>query len=163
MKISAYWLGAFGIPGLSEKNRVVAAVHGGAAETKSMDRFNAFRLSGGPFAAEAMDIRRPNYPGAFYENTRVAKYLLANLEYRREIFFFLFLHIRGTFIWADHETIVASNQIGFKQATGGSGSVALTTGFFWNSQIFLQYAMDSGFLRDGETGSTVTLLWSKSF
>ncbi len=162
-QLAGYTLGAFGIPGLSQKNRFVAAFHFGLAEKKRTDRYNAFRFTGGPFATEADDLRRPNYPGAFFQNTRVADYALVNLEYRREIFFFLYFHVRSTFAWAERETVVDVNQIGFKSASGQSYSAALTSGFFWNSQLFLQYAWDSGYLRDGKSGSTISLLWSKAF
>ncbi len=65
--------------------------------------------------------------------------------------------------WADRETIVASNQIGFVSKTGQAASIGLTTGFFWNSQIYIEYAWDTGFLRDGTAGSALQVLWSKSF
>ena len=163
LKFSAYWMGVFGIPGLSEKNRVLVTVHGGGADKKSIDRYNAFRLSSGIFVSETDDLPRLNYPGALYYQTLVSDYLLMNLEYRRELLFFLYLHLRGTFIWADRATIIGSNQIGFKRADGQTASAALTTGFFWSSQIYLEYAHDSGFLRDGKPGNSLMLIWSKSF
>ena len=86
--LSGYLVGAFGIPGLSEKNRLVASVHGGFMDKKSADRYNVFRLDGGPFAQETDDLRRPNYPGALNNVTLVSKYLLINLEYRRDSFLF---------------------------------------------------------------------------
>ena len=161
--LSGYVMGAFGIPGLSEKNRVVASVHGGMIDKKSADRYNAFRLDGGPFAEETDDISRPNYPGALDYLTIVSQYLLVNLEYRRELLPFLYLELRGTFIWGDRSTIIRVNQIGFKSDNGQTAAIALTSGFLWNSQLYLEYAWDTGFLRNGKPGSSVTLLWSKSF
>jgi hypothetical protein len=161
--LSGYLVGAFGIPGLSEKNRLVASVHGGFMDKKSADRYNVFRLDGGPFAQETDDLHRPNYPGALDTVTLVSKYLLINLEYRRELFPFLYLELRGAFIWGDRATIIASNQIGFKNDNGQTGAIALTTGFLWKSQVYLEYAWDTGFLRDGKAGSSLTLFWSKSF
>jgi hypothetical protein len=160
---AGYLLGAFGIPGLSEKNRVMASIHGGFIDTKNADRFNAFRLSGGAFAEESDDFRRPNYPGALDYETIVSKYLLLNMEYRRELLPFLYLHLRGSFIWADRSTVIGLNQIGFKSENGQSASVAVTTGFLWTSRIYLEYAWDSGFLRGGKPGSSITLQWAKSF
>ncbi|HSR10863.1 MAG TPA: porin [Thermodesulfobacteriota bacterium] len=162
-QFAAYAFSVMGIPGFSEKNRFLASLHVGVTDTTSTDRYNAFRLTGGPFAAEALDLRRPNYPGALYGNTRVANYTLANFEYRRELLFFLYLHLRATFIWAQREVVKDVNQIGFKSHTGQNVSAAVTTGFFWGSQIFLQAAWDSGFLRDGVTGTTFTVMWSKAF
>ncbi len=161
--LSGYVLGAFGIPGLSEKNRILASVHGGWIDRKSADRYNAFRLNGGPFAQEADDIPRPNYPGALDPWAIVSKYLLVNLEYRRELLPFLYLELRGTFIWGDRSTVIAGNQIGFKSDTGQTASIALTSGFLWKSQLYIEYAWDTGFLRNGKPGSSVTVLWSKSF
>ncbi len=161
--LSGYVLGAFGIPGLSEKNRVLASVHGGMIDQKSADRYNAFRLDGGPFAFEADDIPRPNYPGALDFETIVSRYVLLNLEYRRELLPFLYLELRGAFIWADRSTVIRVNQIGFKSDSGQTASVAVTSGFLWKSQLYIEYAWDTGFLRNGRSGSTLTLLWSKLF
>jgi len=159
--LSGYALGAFGIPGLSEKNRVLASVHGGWIDRKSADRYNAFRLEGGPFADEADDIPRPNYPGALDPWAIVSKYLLINLEYRRELLPFLYLELRGSFIWGDRSTIIGRNQIGFKSDNGQTAVIALTSGFFWKSVLYIEYAWDTGFLRNGKPGSSVNLLWSK--
>jgi hypothetical protein len=159
--LSGYALGAFGIPGLSEKNRVLTSLHGGLIDKKGADRYNAFRLSGGPFAQEADDLCRPNYPGAL--DTIVSEYLMVNLEYRRELLPFLYLQLRGTFIWTDRSTVIGLNQIGFKGDSGQTASMAVTTGFLWNSQLYIEYARDTGFLRDGKPGSSLTLLWCKSF
>jgi hypothetical protein len=161
--LSGYAMGAFGIPGLSEKNRVLASIHGGFIDKKNADRYDAFRLSGGAFAEEADDLRRPNYPGATEDKTIVSKYLILNIEYRRELLPILYLQLRGTFIWADRSTIIGSNQIGFKNDNGQVASVALTSGFFWNSRVYIEYAWDTGFLRNGKPGSTMTLLWAISF
>ena len=161
--LSGYLAGAFGIPGLSEKNRLVAGVHGGFMDRKSADRYNVFRLDGGPFAQETDDLHRPNYPGALDTVTLVSKYLLINLEYRRELLPFLYLELRGAFIWGDRAAIIASNQIGFKSDSGQTAAIALTSGFLWKSQLYIEYAWDTGFLRDGKAGSSLTLVWSKSF
>jgi hypothetical protein len=48
--LSGYVMGAFGIPGLLEKNRVFASIHGGFIDQKSADRYDTFRLFGGAFA-----------------------------------------------------------------------------------------------------------------
>ena len=162
-KLSAYWLGVFGIPGLSEENRFLVTVHGGLADRKSVDRYNAFRLSSGLFVSEADDLPRPDYPGALIYQALVSDYLLVNLEYRRELFFFMYLHLRGTFIWADGAIVIGSNQIGFTSTNGQAASVGLTTGFFWDSQLYLESAWDSGFLRNGKPGASMMLIWAKSF
>lgn len=161
--LTAYWVGAFGIPGLSEKNRILGGIHIGISKANQMDRFNAFRFVTGPFAAETDEIPKPNYPGALYNELTASEYVLVDILYRRELLFFTFLHLRSSFIWANRGTVIASNQIGYKSRAGENLSAALTTGFFWKSQLFLQYAWDSGFLRDGKTGSIITLMLSKPF
>jgi hypothetical protein len=160
---SGYLGGAFGIPGLSEKNRLIASIHGSYMGNQSADRYNAIRLDGGPFAQEADDLARPNYPGALDTLTLVSKYLLLNLEYRRELLPFLYLELRGALIWGDRSTIIALDQIGFKSDKGQTAAIAVTSGFLWKSQLYIEYAWDTGFLRDGKAGSSVMFLWSKSF
>ena len=160
---SGYLAGAFGIPGLSEKDRLFASVHGSYMDKKTADRYNVFRLDGGPFAQEAEDIARPNYPGALGTVTLVSKHLLINLEYRRELLPFLYIELRSALIWGDRATMIALNQIGFKSDHGETAAIAVTSGFFWKSQVYIEYAWDTGFLRDGRAGSSVTLVWSKSF
>jgi len=88
---------------------------------------------------------------------------MVNLEYRRELLPFLYLQLRGTFIWADRSTVIGLNQIGFKSDNGQTASMAVTSGFLWESQLYIEYAWDTGFLRNGKPGSSVTLLWTKSF
>jgi len=68
-----------------------------------------------------------------------------------------------TFIWGDWSTVIRVTQIGFKSDTGQTAAIALTSGFLWKSQLYIEYAWDTGFLRNGKPGSSVTLLWSKLF
>ena len=43
-------------------------------------------------------------------------------------------------------------------------SVALTTGFLWESQLYFEFDHDiRGAFRGGDSGSTFLLLWNKSF
>lgn len=163
VKGAAYLMGAGGIPGLSEKNRFLVALHVGLADTKRIDRYNAFWLGGGPFFSETDELYHPNVPAALFNTTIASSYVVSNVEYRRELLFFLYLHLRGTFTWADRAVVIAGNQVGFRDAVGETGSVGLTSGLFWNSQVYVQYAWDSGLLRDGESGSSVQMLFSKSF
>ena len=79
----------------------------------------------------------PTIRGVLFDKTLVSRYLLTNLEYRRELLSFMYLHLRSTFIWADRETIIGGNQIGFKSDNGQSASVGLMSGFFWNSRNYL--------------------------
>jgi hypothetical protein len=42
-------------------------------------------------------------------------------------------------------------------------SVAATSGFFWKSQLYLEYAYNDGRMIRPESGHGVVIGWSKSF
>ncbi len=161
-QFSGYFMDVFGIPGMSEKNRILFSLHGGTADRKSVDRFNAFRIGGGPLPGETDDLSRPDYPGTLFNEILVSDYTLANLEYRRELTFFMYLHLRGSFIWASRMGLSDADQVVFNNGNGVAVTLGLDTGFFWNSEIYLGYSWDSGFIRNGEPGSGFILTWNKS-
>jgi hypothetical protein len=163
VQFSGYLMGVTGIPWLSEKNRMLASLHGGIAKQLSVDRFNAFSIGGGPLQGETDDLNRPNYPGTMFNQIYVSDYLLAALEYRRELAFFLYLHLRGSFIWADQAAVSSTNQVIFKSSKGQAATIGLDSGFLWNSLIYFDYSWDSGFIRDGKSGSAFILTWNKAF
>jgi len=165
LQFSGYVMGVGGIPGLSEKNRILASLHGGVTKKTSADRFNAFSIGGGPLPGESDDLARPDYPGTMFNQIYVASYALAVLEYRRELTFFMYLHLRGSFIWAEEAaaSIATTDQFEFKDRNGYNTLVGLDTGFLWNSEVYLAYSWDSGFIRNGESGSGIILTWNKSF
>ena len=163
LQFSGYVMGVGGVPGLSEKNRILVSIHGGTADKNSVDRFNAFAIGGGPLPGETDDLNRPEYPGTMFNQILVANYALATLEYRRELTFFMYLHLRGSFIWADQSAATSSNQVVFKSNNGQAATIGLDSGFLWNSEIYLAYSWDSGFIRNGEPGSGLILTWNKSF
>lgn len=162
MKFSGYLSGAAAIPGLSERNRLLASVYGGFAPGHHLDRFSAFRIGGGPFPSENVDLIRHPYPGAVFNQFYVSDYAIGTAEYRRELFFFLYLHLRETLVWANRN-IFSSPQQRFSEAKGGAFSVGLTSGFFWQSQLYLEYTRDDGILRNGVSGNSLLVLWSKIF
>ncbi len=163
LQFSGYIMGAAGIPGLSEKNRVFVSVHGGTTDPKSVDRYNAFRIGGGPLPYETDDLYRPDYPGTRFNVISVSNYALTAVEYRRELNFFMYLHLRGSFIWADQADVTGLNQGGFKKSNGQAATIGLDSGFFWDSSIYLEYSWDSGFIRNGRAGSGLLVMWNKSF
>lgn len=162
---SGYLMGVFGIPGLSEKDRVLMSIHGGGMDKKSSDRYNCFRIGGGPLPGESDDLYRPDYPGTMFNNILVSNYVMGAVEYRRELTFFMYLHLRETFIWADRSTVTNPNpiQFGFKSDNGYATTIGIDTGFFWNSALYLDYSWDSGFIRNGKSGSGLILTWNKAF
>jgi len=163
IQFNGYIMGVSGIPGLSEKNRVLFSIHGGITPQKSADRYNAITIGGGPLPGESDDLYRPDYPGTMFNQVLVADYALVALQYRREIASFLYLHLRETFIWADRAAVTDTNKFLFKNTIGAATTIGLDTGFFWNSSLYLGYSWDSGFIRNGKPGSGLILTWSKSF
>ncbi|MDA8431152.1 MAG: porin [Geobacteraceae bacterium] len=163
LQLNGYLAAAGGIPGLSDQNRIFVSLHGGITPRKSADRFNAISIGGGPLPVESDDLCRPIYPGTMFNTVFVSNYALANLEYRRELTFFMYLHLRETLIWADRAAVTAANQFLFKSSTGAATTVGLGSGFFWNSEVYLGYSWDSGFVRNGKQGSGLILAWYKSF
>lgn len=162
-QLSGYLMGVGGIPGLSERDRFLFSIHGGTTPKSSADRFNAIRLGGGPLPGETDDLYRPDYPGTLFNEVLVTNYALAAIEYRREITFFLYLHLRESVIWADRATLFETNEFLFKSKTGAATTIGIDTGFFWDSEVYLAYSWDSGFIRNGKPGSGIILTWNKSF
>lgn len=160
---TAYVMGVSGIPGLSEKNRIFFSVHAGATPRKTADRYNAISIGGGPLPNESDDLCRPDYPGTMFNQVLVSNYALAALEYRRELAFFLYLRLRETFIWAERAAVTDHNRFLFKSTTGAATTIGVDTGFFWDSSLYLGYSWDSGFIRNGKSGSGIILSWGKAF
>jgi hypothetical protein len=165
LKLSSYLIGATGIPYLSERHRFVGYLHAGFSPVGKLDRFSAFRVGSGPFPYESYDLYRVPYPGAFYNSFPVTDYVIATLEYRLELLFFMYLHLRGTFAWGANRPDFSSDGLNLRLSSTDSEafSVGLTSGFFKDSQLYLEYAYDTKLLRNGIGGSSFTVLWSKSF
>jgi hypothetical protein len=98
-----------------------------------------------------------------FNQVLVSKYALVALEYRRELAFFIYLHLRETFIWADRAAVTDTNRFMFESTLGAATTIGLDTGFFWNSALYLGYSWDTGFIRNGKSGSGLILTWNKSF
>lgn len=166
LKFSGYVIGATAIPGLSDRHRFVGYLHGGVSPMGKLDRFSAFRAGGGPFPNESDDLYRLPYPGALFNNFGVTDYVVGTLEYRLQLAFFLYLHLRGSFAWGGNRPEYDTTQglkLRLTSSDGQAFSVGLTSGFIADSQLYLEYSYDSKLLRNGRDGSSVMLLWSKSF
>jgi hypothetical protein len=162
LKLSGYVTVASGIPFLSEKNRLIMSLYGGVAPYGTLDRFSAFRIGGGPIPSESDDLDRLVFPGAMFSQFPATDYLLGALEYRREFFPFLYLHLRATqgrLTRAEFTNPQTMSTTG----TGEAFTVGLTSGFLWKSVLHVEYTYDTQFLRNGTSGGNVILLWSKSF
>jgi hypothetical protein len=166
LKFSGYVIRAMGIPGLSERHRFVGYLHGGVSPMGKLDRFSAFRAGGGPLPNESDDLYRLPYPGALFNNFGVTDYVVGTLEYRLQLAFFMYLHLRGSFAWGgnrpDYDT-TEGLRLRLTSSDGEAFSVGLTSGFIADSQLYLEYSHDSNLLRNGREGNSFMLLWSKSF
>src|SRR6185369_17014908 len=136
--------------------------YGGFAPYGTLDRFSTFRIGGGPIPSEADDLERQVFPGALFSQFPVAEYLIGALEYRREIYSFLYFHLRGTYAWVSRENFSPLRPGNFVNESGEALTAGLTSGFFGNSELHLEYTFDSKLLRSGSQGSNIILLWSKS-
>ncbi|CAH2032669.1 hypothetical protein [Trichlorobacter ammonificans] len=163
LKISGYGAAALPVPGLSERDRLIASVYGGFSPKAQLDRYSGFKIGGGPFPNESDDLWRTPYPGALFNQFTVADYVVGTLEYRRELQFFLYLHLRGTVAWINRDFQHAANFFAFEQERGEALSVGLTSGLPWDSTLYLEFSRDFGILRNGSSGSGLLLLWSKMF
>ena len=161
-KLSGYLNAVTGIPGLSEKNRLLFNFYGGFAPYGTLDRFSSFRIGGGPLPSETDDLYRQVYPGAMFNQFPVSEYLVGSAEYRRELLFFLYLHLRATYGWVNRQ-IFTTRRLKLLENSGEAYTAAIDSGFLWNSQLSLEYSYDTSILRNGQAGSTVTLIWSKGF
>lgn len=161
-KVSGYGVAALPMPWTSERNRLIASVYGGFSPNKNLDRYSGFRVGGGPFPNESDDLWRTPYPGAVFNQFTVADYVVGNLEYRRELLFFLYLHLRGTVAWINRD-YQRADRFRFEQDRGEAFSLGITTGMPWDSSMYLEFSRDFGILRNGRSGSGLMLLWSKAF
>ncbi|KAF0215620.1 MAG: hypothetical protein FD174_4068 [Geobacteraceae bacterium] len=162
VKVSGFLTAATKVPWLSERDRLIVSIHAGYSPGSTLDRFSAFRIGGGLYPNEAEDMRRPYYPGALYNQFPVTDYIVTNFEYRREILFCLFLHLRGTLISGKRPDF-QPDELELLKDRGEAFSLGITSGMPWKSQIYFEYAYDEEALRDDLSGSSFLVLWSKAF
>lgn len=162
-KLSGYLIAASPVPGLSERNRLIFSAHGGTPLSGELDRFSLFRIGGGPFFNESDDLMRSPYPGAQFNQFPTSDYILGTVEYRREFWPFLYLHLRSTLTWADRDLLSSPGSQEHDADLGKAYSVGITSGFFWDSVLYLEYSHDDGILRNRRSGDSALVLWSKPF
>lgn len=162
-QMEGHLVAATGVPGLSERNRLLISLYGGFTAQGRGDRFNAFRLDGAPFPSEQYDLAWPHYSGVIYDRVLARGYATATAGYRRELAFFLYLSTLGSYIWADRSSAVANDRVDFGEMHGAAATVALDSAFVWNSSLYLAWSWESGVMRNGRLGNGVTLIWNKLF
>jgi hypothetical protein len=160
-------LAAAGLPfGEPERHRLIASLYGGIG--KDLDRFSAFRLGGEPGGGEWEALARPAVAGAIFDEFFSRSYAVANLEYRYELLFFCYLHLRGQFAWLERARSAADGTADWEMNTLPALGAAVTCGAPWNSQLELAWNYNFGLLREdgGDSefgGHALTLAWSKEF
>ena len=126
----------------SERHRLLLAAYGGTGS--NLDRFSAFRLSGGSNAGDAETLARPVVPAAALDEIVSRGYGLATLEYRYEALLFLFLSARGTVARVDRPRFLEDGSVAQRTGWLNGVAVGVTSGFFWSSalEIFFERNFD---------------------
>jgi hypothetical protein len=136
--LSGYALAAIPLPLGDGRHRIFASVYAGTGS--NLDRFSAFRLSGGSNAGDYETIARPVLPAAGLDEIVSRGYVIASLEARAQLAFFLFLHLRGTLASVDRTVRDASGAPEQRTDSPNAVTLGLTSGFFWSSEIELSFS-----------------------
>ena len=139
--LSGYALAAFPLPIGDGRHRLLAAVYAGTGS--NLDRFSAFRLSGGSNAGDTETITRPLLPTAGLDEIVSRGYVIASLEARAQLAFFLFLHLRGTLASVDRTVRDAAGTPIPRTDSPNAVTLGLTSGFFWSSAIELSWSRNA--------------------
>ena len=165
--LTFYAVAALPVPFVrSERHRLITSVYGGRAA--DVDRFSSFRLGGGPTTADWEALSRPVLHGTALEEVTSRTYGILNVEYRYELLFFAYLHLRGTVAEVDRLRFADGGGTVHRIQPMNAVSVGLTTGLPGHSLLELGYAYNFGVLRQragrSEAGDGAILVhWSKSF
>lgn len=144
--ISAYAVAAGGVPLLpGERHRFVVSAYGGTGH--DLDRFSAFRLGGVSNAGDWEHLTRPVLPGAALDEFFTSRYAIANVEYRYQALFFLYLQARGTFAWLEQPRRTGSGSVEFGVQPMQAVTAAVTSGLLWGTSVELSYSYNFSILR----------------
>ena len=146
--VRGYLQTATGLPfGVSERHRLLGSVHAGAGF--GVDRFSAPRLGGGIESDQYRTVPRPLVPGAALSEFYPERYVVMLGEYRYELAFFSFIGLRGSASYLDRDRLGARpRESGWLLSLG----TRLTTGFFFNSRLRVDYNYNFDVPRPGGSG-----------
>jgi hypothetical protein len=133
--LSGYALAAVPLPVGDGRHRIVASVYAGTGS--NLDRFSAFRLSGGSNAGDYETLSRPVLPAAGLDEVVSRGYVIASLEARARLAFFLFLSLKGTLASVDRTVLDSGGAPVQRTDHPNAVTLGLTSGFFWSSEIEL--------------------------
>jgi hypothetical protein len=139
--LSGFALAAFPLPLGDGRHRILASVYAGTGS--NLDRFSAFRLSGGSNAGDFETIARPLLPAAGLDEIASRGYVIASLEARLQLAFFLFLHLRGTRASVDRTVRDAAGAPIQRTDSPNAVTVGLTTGFLGSTEIELFWSRNA--------------------
>jgi hypothetical protein len=147
--LSGFALAAFPLPLGDGRHRILASVYAGTGS--NLDRFSAFRLSGGSNTGDYETIARPVLPAAGLDEIASRGYVIASLEARMQLAFFLFLHLRGTLASVDRTVRDVSGAILQRTDSPNAVTIGVSSGFFWSSMIELSWSRNAALeSRDGD-------------
>ena len=158
LSFTAYGLAAGGVPGVaSERHRLVGSLHGGTGH--NLDRFTAPRVGGGPrpMGEEFGSTWRPVLPGTVIQEFYPDHYLLAVGEYRYEPIFFTYLSMVGSVGWLDRLR-GDEGDLYREDDVFTSVGARVTTGFFFETRLQLDYNYNFAAIRDGDYGGQEVVL-----
>jgi hypothetical protein len=165
--VAVYAAAAAGIPGVaSERHTLVASAYG--ATGRHLDRFSAFRLGGGSNAGDYESLSQPILPAAVFEEFFSSRYGIANLEYRYQALFFLYLQARGTVARLDRPRFSSGGSVENETGTLRAVTAAVTSGFLWDSSLEIAYSRNFDLLRQRNGvakrgGGALYFFWTKDF
>lgn len=165
--VAVYAAAAAGVPGVtSERHSLLASAYGGTG--RHLDRFSAFRLGGGSNAGDYESLSQPILPAAAFEEFFPSRYGIANLEYRYQALFFLYLQARGTVARLDRARFSSGGAVENETATFRAVTAAVTSGFLWDSSLEIAYSRNFDLFRqrNGSAkrgGGAFYFFWTKEF
>ncbi len=165
--VAVYAAVAAGVPGVaSERHSLVASAYGGTG--RHLDRFSAFRLGGGSNAGDYETLSQPILPAAAFEEFFSSRYEIANLEYRYQALFFLYLQARGTLTRLDRPRFSSTGAVENETDTLRAVTAAVTSGFLWDSSLEIAYSRNFDLFRQRNGvakrgGGAFYFFWTKEF
>ena len=165
--VAVYAAVAAGVPGVtSERHSLIGSAYAGTG--RHLDRFSSFRLGGGSNAGDFESASQPILPASGFDEFFCSHYGIANLEYRYQALFFLYLQARGTLARLDRMRFSSSGAIESETDTLRAITVAMTSGFVWDSSLEIAYSRNFDLLRQRSGvakrgGGAFYFFWTKEF
>jgi hypothetical protein len=165
--VTAYAAAAVGVPGIqNERHSLIASAYGGTG--RHLDRFSSFRLGGGSNAGDYESLAQPILPAAAFEEFFSSRYGIANLEYRYQALFFLYLQARGTVARLVRPRFSSGESVETKTDSLHAVTAAVTSGFLWDSSLEIAYSRNFDLFRQRNGvakrgGGAFYFFWTKEF